>query len=675
MSDPILKKQSTVYFSGLPPLPQGQTIYADGVPGYLLTTEQSLINFYTKTTADGRFLNKISGGSITGDVVFQLPVGNTPLRTLRWKNAAGQYIGGVYPSTVGMDLFYNHPTDSSKDYSLKLIDTRAYIGKSSHEKYMFLDFASIPFLSLLGDTDDGYVLANTGDGGAQDGYVLVNKNYAKTNFLELSPATNKTGNLDGHTVTFSNGIWRYQATDSFNVTRSITFNFTNPGSPTINISEAAITLGAVTGGTWTDLPTGPTSYSMAAGDDKFAQIGHVKSVLPKYDAIVKTGSVNANLNQYNTVRAAVLAGKTNIYVSPGTYTASSFWPNANTAVPDKLVISGPERNKPIIEGYGKFYYGTSAIPYTRIENLKFQTTSGESTDDSLFKFHDGTHYMPTDKIEFEGCDFVNTSNSNSRCVGFSNMYIAGYYTDIIEFENCHFEFCKIGVHTVLATVSTGGSNVWIYGSEGMGTHRRIFKGCSFFNNSQEGSINTIVFAPSLIKECTFTAGNSAFRRVCINYNQPAAAVASESRIDIINNSFYFNSNSSSNPHIGLYVLYGNDSSDIFGGGCFNATDNTFFIDGTANDDASWAVEFDVRGTPAGNEFHELLFLNNTLRNFPQSGSANTYSGFKDYPGANGAIIRVGGSVNFDNSGTALSDSSDSSGSTFRAALNKTNIVR
>lgn len=728
MADPInsiTKKQSSVYILGLPPLPRGQSIFADGVAGYYLSLEAAYANFFSKAQSDLRYLQLI-GGILTGDLSLKLNSLNNP-RSIYFKNFAGSNIGALTVSPDDVSLWRyipgEIPVDSATNYALVLgqnffglnvdfgspgspnsllqakygIKKNGAIGaeidnvnlnsgyytwtipgkfifrKAANDNFGAFDFSgALPIISLMGDNQKGYFLGDTVDGGVFNDYVLTNKLYVKNNFLQLNPVDNQSGNYNSNSIELRNGIWKFSLTDGTSTNKSVTFNFADGDDLQIDLIDAKTTLGQMTGGTWTNLPSGPGAISYSESSEKFAQIGHVKNVFPKYDAIVKNGTVNNNLNEFNTVRAAVLAGKSNIYINSGTYTASSFWPNSNTVVPDRLIISGPERNKAIIEGYANFYFGSTAIPFVKFENIRFKTSISETTDDSLIKFHNGTKYIAIDDtVEFANCDFINSSNSNSRCVGVSNVFTGHGHIDVLKFNNCYFEFCKIGVSTVLADGSNS-YEPWVFAAgENMGYYRRIYEGCSYWDNSVEGCVYSNMQFPTLVKNCSFSLGDSTTSRIALKFY--TISVVDESRIDIQDNTFIMNSSTNVSPHVALYTLYGNNGSgETYGGGYFTMTGNKF--NNISNANYSFIVQGTIGGGgQTGSEYHDMIFTSNVLKNFAQNGSETSYTGFK---GNDGFKLRVGSSVNFGLSGTNINASSGAtSGATFGAALDKTNITK
>lgn len=120
---------TSVFFLGLPPIPKGQRLYADGLQSFVATKEET----YSKTVSDSRFVN-VSGDDSTGQQFItkgdpitdtapkwwgikythaNAPIGTSGFRWFDYVNnaevGAVERYGSGTDSTVALRLYY--PTD------------------------------------------------------------------------------------------------------------------------------------------------------------------------------------------------------------------------------------------------------------------------------------------------------------------------------------------------------------------------------------------------------------------------------------------------------------------------------------------------------------------------------------------------------------------------------------
>jgi len=544
---PIFQKPNTVLFKGLPPILKGTTLFADGIPNYLLTVDQAINDFYTKSQSDTLFL-KLAGGIMTGNIFFKKIIMGGDLG-LYWKSIDDNLVASLKGGSNGFELEYRDPTNPSNNYSFlispnfigpskdmgkpsdtseefiqaKYVVRKNFSGGGEHDiinlnngYYIYKGPGWIYFtgrggeeeilgtfeifddnnntkfiISLLGplEGNHGHILANTPDiNNLNDNYVLVNKLFLKNNYLPLNLNENKTGSLNDNVVELKNGIWKFTRTHEDGNSLIIDAS-TNHEQGIFDASQWFTQLGTVQGGTWISRPTGPTLSPDTSLS--FAQIGHVNAVGTKYDAIVKSGTVNNSLGEYNTVRAAVLAGKKSILIKAGTYSASSFWPISTDTVGSNILIEG-EFNVSIT-GPSVVSPGTArTISGWKFKNITFKLLDNNYQNQCVFSFDDGqANYGGYNSIEFEDCTFDGYAISNGN-LGF-NLYILNS-APAAKFKNCLFTNLDVAVRS---TKRYEVSKTWHH-DYATGYH---FDECRFSNLNK--AIIPFYFAKWKIENCEF----------------------------------------------------------------------------------------------------------------------------------------------------------------------------
>jgi hypothetical protein len=476
---PIFIKPNTVLFKGLPPIPKGTTLFADGVPDYLLTVDQALDEFYTKIQSDARFL-RLTGGTMTGNISFK----KSPAGILGnyWFDPDNNLLASIEGDVNGLLLGYYNKDDITKNYylcianeffgltkdlgvpaidSLKLLQAKYGVRKnapinSEIDNIFFqngwytlnapgklrffserdgeigqIDFTGHSlFINLIGSSSNGYVLADTPEVGSD--YLLVNKLYLKNNTIPTLLTEDVEVDLNTKAIKVKNGIWRFGYV-SGGIDHYLNIDC-RAEQGILDATDFSTKLGVVEGGTWNDLPTGPILSGLNSLDDlSFVQAGYLKNFKSDYDAIVKSGTVNSGKYEYNTVKDALDSGKKKIKILAGEYnTDGLFWPDGSSILVDDIEITG-EDNTTI---YGtNLNSGALDLDNWYFKNLIFKVhPAGSKAFCSAVKFS---------KFKFENCQFVINSAVGSGQIGFdyANMNYGVYDLTLdyaLEFKNCLF---------------------------------------------------------------------------------------------------------------------------------------------------------------------------------------------------------------------------------------------